>query len=102
MKIPNTDHLPVKEQYHGYCIDLIKNISNILEFKYELRLVNDSKHGRRNERGEWNGMIKELIEGVRTWFSLFYWFIQRTKIIFSNTKPFLESGHSSGRLDHHL
>ncbi|KAH9389246.1 hypothetical protein TYRP_008603, partial [Tyrophagus putrescentiae] len=34
-----------------------------IEFKYELRLVNDSKHGRRNERGEWNGMIKELIEG---------------------------------------
>lgn len=53
------------EHFEGYCIDLIKEIAQILEFKYVIKLVDDGVHGRRNERGEWNGMIKELIEGVR-------------------------------------
>ena len=52
------------ERYTGYCVDLIKAIAQVLEFKFTIKLVEDGKHGRKNERGDWNGMIKELIEGV--------------------------------------
>lgn len=58
------EDLPSNERYEGYCIDIIKEIAGILEFKYIIKLVDDGVHGRKNERGEWNGMIKELIEGV--------------------------------------
>lgn len=66
MEVEDSETKPVNEQYEGYCVDLIKEIARILEFKYVIKLVDDGVHGRKNERGEWNGMIKELIEGVRT------------------------------------
>lgn len=47
----------------GYCIDLIKEISEILGFKYTFKLVDDRAYGRRDSKGEWNGMIRELIDG---------------------------------------
>ncbi len=56
------------DRFQGYCIDLIKEIAQVLEFKYTIKLVDDGVHGRKNERQEWNGMIKELIEGVSDFF----------------------------------
>lgn len=52
------------DRFEGYCVDLIKEIAQILEFKYVIKVVEDGVYGKRNERGEWNGMIRELIEGV--------------------------------------
>ena len=64
MEVEDAENKDPNERYEGYCIDLIKKIAGILEFKYVIKLVDDGVHGRKNERGEWNGMIKELIEGV--------------------------------------
>lgn len=50
------------EQFEGYCIDLIKEISNFLGFKYIIKVVPDAKHGSINAMGEWNGMIRELVD----------------------------------------
>lgn len=52
------------DRFEGYSVDLIKEIADLLEFKYTIKLVEDGVYGKRNERGEWNGMIRELIEGV--------------------------------------
>ena len=52
------------KRYEGYCIDLIDEISKILEFNYTIKIVEDMRHGRKNERGEWNGLIRDLIDGV--------------------------------------
>ncbi|XP_076352002.1 glutamate receptor ionotropic, kainate 2-like isoform X2 [Tachypleus tridentatus] len=50
-------------RYEGYCVDLIEEIAKILRFKYVFREVADRTYGKKNEWGEWNGMIRELIEG---------------------------------------
>ncbi|GFY56083.1 glutamate receptor ionotropic, kainate 2 [Trichonephila inaurata madagascariensis] len=50
------------EQYEGFCVDLLKEMSRILGFRYELRLVRDGSYGSRNSRGHWNGMVRELID----------------------------------------
>lgn len=52
------------EKFEGYCVDLIDEVSKILRFQYTLKLADDRAYGKRNERGEWNGMIRELIDGV--------------------------------------
>ena len=52
------------DRFEGYCIDLMNEIAKRLQFKYVIRLVEDRAYGRRNEKGEWNGMIRELIDGV--------------------------------------
>lgn len=59
------------DRFEGYCLDLLKELSNILGFIYEVKLVSDGKYGAQNDKGEWNGMVKELIDHVRLNPSLF-------------------------------
>lgn len=60
------------DRFEGFCIDLLKELANILGFTYEIRLVPDGKYGSQDEKGQWNGMIRELIEHVSytSYFSL--------------------------------
>uniref|UniRef100_A0A8C2TZQ0 Glutamate receptor n=1 Tax=Coturnix japonica TaxID=93934 RepID=A0A8C2TZQ0_COTJA len=50
------------DRFEGYCIDLLKELAIILGFTYEIRLVEDGKYGAQDDKGQWNGMIKELID----------------------------------------
>lgn len=52
------------DRFEGYCLDLLKELSNILGFIYDVKLVPDGKYGAQNDKGEWNGMVKELIDHV--------------------------------------
>lgn len=55
------------DRFEGYCLDLLKELSNILGFSYEVKLVTDGKYGAQNDKGEWNGMVRELIDHVSYW-----------------------------------
>ncbi|XP_071039328.1 glutamate receptor ionotropic, kainate 2-like [Parasteatoda tepidariorum] len=62
VKKPDKQTKGNNEQYEGFCVDLLKEMSNILGFKFELRLVRDGSYGTRNDRNEWNGMVRELMD----------------------------------------
>ena len=47
------------EQFEGFCVDLIGELSNIMGFRYKFKLVSDGAYGIKDENGEWNGMIGE-------------------------------------------
>ncbi|XP_017881042.1 ionotropic receptor 25a isoform X2 [Ceratina calcarata] len=49
-----------KNEYYGYCIDLLNEIKDTVGFQYEIRENVD--YGNLNRNGSWDGMIKELIE----------------------------------------
>ena len=49
--------------FEGYCVDLITEIARVLEFKFMLKVVDDRNYGSKDRNGEWNGMIRELIDG---------------------------------------
>ncbi|CAL7945892.1 unnamed protein product [Xylocopa violacea] len=50
-------------RYEGFCIDLIEEISKLLNFKYEFELVPDGKYGTYNqETKQWNGLIQRLLK----------------------------------------
>ncbi|XP_073531864.1 glutamate receptor ionotropic, kainate 2 isoform X1 [Phyllobates terribilis] len=52
-----------KERFEGYCIDLLQKLSEILGFKYEIRLVEDGKYGVKDDATQqWNGMVRELMD----------------------------------------
>jgi len=51
------------ERYEGFGIDLVEEISKILHFKYTFQLVKDRAYGVKNAKGEWNGMIGEVMRG---------------------------------------
>lgn len=50
------------DRFEGFCIDLLKELATILGFTYEIRLVPDGKYGIPDDKGQWSGMIRELIE----------------------------------------
>jgi ionotropic glutamate receptor len=54
----------IKKKYVGYCIDLLEELKNLMNFDYELYVAPDGQYGRMNEQSEWNGMVKELMEKV--------------------------------------
>ena len=61
-----SDSLYGNDKYEGFGIDLIHELSLMLGFNYEFRNQEDNKYGSiiNNETGEWDGMIKEIREGV--------------------------------------
>ncbi|XP_076135583.1 glutamate receptor ionotropic, kainate 3 [Alosa pseudoharengus] len=50
------------DRFEGFCIDLLKELAAILGFSYEIRLVPDGKYGSQDDKGQWNGLIRELME----------------------------------------
>lgn len=52
------------DRFEGFCVDLLKELAGILGFAYEIRLVPDGKYGFQDDKGQWNGIIRELMEHV--------------------------------------
>lgn len=68
------------DRFEGYCIDLLRELSTFLGFTYEIRLVEDGKYGARDDAsGQWNGMVRELIDHVSAFFSPFNPHLQKTQ-----------------------
>ncbi|KAE8573967.1 ionotropic receptor 25a [Halyomorpha halys] len=51
-----------RKKYKGYCIDLIDEIKTLVGFDYEIYVAPDNQFGNMDENGNWNGMIKELVD----------------------------------------
>ena len=54
-----------RQYYEGYTVDLLILIANMYGFKYKVQPVKDKKYGSQENNGTWNGMIGEIIRGVR-------------------------------------
>uniref|UniRef100_UPI00398EF48D glutamate receptor ionotropic, kainate 3 n=1 Tax=Pristiophorus japonicus TaxID=55135 RepID=UPI00398EF48D len=82
------------DRFEGYCIDLLKELSNILGFVYDIQLAQDGKYGTPDDKGQWNGMVKELIDHKADLavapFTITY---AREKVI-DFSKPFMTLGIS--------
>ena len=64
-KTDNRNYTNENDQFEGFCIDLLQAIANMLGFQYELYLVPDGKYGAENtSTGEWNGLVREIIDKV--------------------------------------
>ena len=48
-------------KFRGFCIDILDEIANRMNFRYELYRVADNQYGSEDENGSWNGMIRELM-----------------------------------------
>ncbi|XP_075739290.1 glutamate receptor ionotropic, kainate 2-like [Rhipicephalus microplus] len=50
------------DRFQGYCVDLLREISATLGFRYRLKLVRDGAYGTRDSQGRWNGIMRELVD----------------------------------------
>ncbi|XP_065292908.2 glutamate receptor ionotropic, kainate 2-like isoform X2 [Dermacentor albipictus] len=49
------------DRFEGFAVDLMDALAQKIGFRYEMHLVKDNAYGS-NASGEWNGMIRELID----------------------------------------
>ena len=49
-------------QFKGFCIDILNEIANKMNFRYTIYKVPDNQYGSQNENGSWDGMIRELMD----------------------------------------
>ena len=59
----NGEKFEANNRFEGYCIDLLKNISEIVGFNYTIKLVEDGMYGTMVD-GKWNGLVKDLLDKV--------------------------------------
>ena len=52
------------DRYEGFCIDILRALAEMYNFNYTIYNVPDNKYGLPDENGKWNGLVKELIDGV--------------------------------------
>ncbi|XP_056400153.1 probable glutamate receptor [Hyla sarda] len=76
----------------GFCVDLLSELSKTLKFNYTLHVVKDGRYGAKDQNGNWNGMVGEVIrkEADLAVAPLTITAIREDTISF--TKPFLQTG----------
>ncbi|XP_074833314.1 glutamate receptor ionotropic, kainate 4 [Carettochelys insculpta] len=57
----NHQELEGNDRYEGFCVDMLKELAEILRFNYKIRLVGDGVYGVPEANGTWTGMVGELI-----------------------------------------
>ncbi|XP_064627646.1 glutamate receptor ionotropic, kainate 2-like isoform X4 [Lineus longissimus] len=94
MEKENLHDLEGNDRYEGFCVDLLKEIAEICRFKYRIEIVKDRKYGIQNDRGDWNGMVGELVDNRADLAvaSLTINYLREQAIDF--TKPFMNLGIS--------
>ena len=55
------------QEFEGLSIDILEKMRETLKFNYKIYLVPDGKFGVKDKlTGEWNGIVKQIIDGVLT------------------------------------
>ncbi|XP_038609528.1 LOW QUALITY PROTEIN: glutamate receptor ionotropic, kainate 4 [Tachyglossus aculeatus] len=57
----NHQELEGNDRYEGFCVDMLKELAEILRFNYQIHLVGDGVYGVPEANGTWTGMVGELI-----------------------------------------
>ena len=59
--------VPLKgnERYEGYCADLAKQLALHCDIDYHIVHVVDNRYGAQKDDGTWDGVVGELVAGVR-------------------------------------
>lgn len=61
------------DRFEGFCMELMETLAANIGFRYSVHLVKDNSYGSRQPDGTFDGMIKELINMVRS--IAFVWYI---------------------------
>lgn len=84
-------------RFEGYGIDLIHKLSVMLGFNYTFVVQEDGNYGNLDQKtGEWNGMVRELMDYVRIPGDIIIFHVVSNNLLFS------ESRFGDNRFNNHL
>uniref|UniRef100_A0A6I8PGA2 Glutamate receptor n=1 Tax=Ornithorhynchus anatinus TaxID=9258 RepID=A0A6I8PGA2_ORNAN len=94
MRRPNFQALSGNERFEGFCVDMLRELAELLRFRFRLRLVEDGLYGAPEPNGSWTGMVGELINRKADLaVAAFTITAEREKVI-DFSKPFMTLGIS--------
>lgn len=64
MRRGNYQDFQGNDQYEGFCVDMLRELADILKFSFRIKLVDDGLYGAPEPNGSWTGMVGELINRV--------------------------------------
>ncbi|XP_062848801.1 glutamate receptor ionotropic, kainate 5 [Trichomycterus rosablanca] len=94
MRKANYQDLEGNEQYEGFCVDMLKELADILKFTFRIKLVDDGLYGAPEPNGSWTGMVGELINRKADLAVAAFTITSEREKVIDFSKPFMTLGIS--------
>ncbi|KAJ8392961.1 hypothetical protein AAFF_G00071650 [Aldrovandia affinis] len=82
------------DQYEGFCVDMLRELADILKFSFRIKLVDDGLYGAPEANGSWTGMVGELINRKADLAVAGFTITSEREKVIDFSKPFMSLGIS--------
>uniref|UniRef100_A0A8C4Z2C7 Glutamate receptor n=1 Tax=Gadus morhua TaxID=8049 RepID=A0A8C4Z2C7_GADMO len=82
------------DQYEGFCVDMLRELADILKFSFRIKLVDDGLYGAPEPNGSWTGMVGELINRKADLAVASFTITSEREKVIDFSKPFMTLGIS--------
>uniref|UniRef100_A0A672MI55 Glutamate receptor n=1 Tax=Sinocyclocheilus grahami TaxID=75366 RepID=A0A672MI55_SINGR len=82
------------DQYEGFCVDMLRELADILKFSFRIKLVDDRLYGAPEPNGSWTGMVGELINRKADLAVAGFTITSEREKVIDFSKPFMNLGIS--------
>ncbi|KAK5891872.1 hypothetical protein CesoFtcFv8_012306 [Champsocephalus esox] len=94
MRRENYQDFQGNDQYEGFCVDMLKELADILKFSFRIKLVDDGLYGAPEPNGSWTGMVGELINRKADLAVAGFTITSEREKVIDFSKPFMTLGIS--------
>ncbi|KAG7469271.1 hypothetical protein MATL_G00127160 [Megalops atlanticus] len=94
MRKGNYQDFQGNDQYEGFCVDMLREIADILKFSFKIKLVDDGLYGAPEPNGSWTGMVGELINRKADLAVAGFTITSEREKVIDFSKPFMTLGIS--------
>ncbi|XP_052000753.1 glutamate receptor ionotropic, kainate 5-like isoform X1 [Xyrauchen texanus] len=94
MRKVNYQEFEGNEQYEGFCVDMLRELADILKFTFHIKLVDDGLYGAPEPNGSWTGMVGELINRKADLAVAAFTITSEREKVIDFSKPFMTLGIS--------
>uniref|UniRef100_A0A8C7H0H7 Glutamate receptor n=1 Tax=Oncorhynchus kisutch TaxID=8019 RepID=A0A8C7H0H7_ONCKI len=90
----NYQELQGNDRYQGFCVDMLRELSDMLKFSFRIKLVDDGLYGAPEPNGSWTGMVGELINRKADMAVAGFTITSEREKVIDFSKPFMSLGIS--------
>ncbi|KAL0985081.1 hypothetical protein UPYG_G00152660 [Umbra pygmaea] len=94
MRKGNYQEFQGNDQYEGFCVDMLRELADILKCSFKLKLVDDGLYGAPEPNGSWTGMVGELINRKADLAVAAFTITSEREKVIDFSKPFMTLGIS--------
>ncbi|XP_061919895.1 glutamate receptor ionotropic, kainate 5 isoform X2 [Entelurus aequoreus] len=94
MRKDNYQDFRGNDQYEGFCVDMLRELADILKFSFRIKLVDDGLYGAPEPNGSWTGMVGELINRKADLAVAGFTITSEREKVIDFSKPFMTLGIS--------